>query len=111
MTKVTCPVCKSSVDRLPILGEMLPPELDDQGVPYACSVHEGFGLPIVQPGSWAVAVDGVPLKRCVAFDRRAGVAWHYPEGPDGKLIMAGDELYVERLEGIVAVHPLDRATA
>jgi hypothetical protein len=106
MTKVTCPVCKSSVDRLPILGEMLPPELDDLGVPYACSVHEGFGLPIVQPGNWAVELDGVPVKRCVAFDRHAGAIWHYPEGPDGKLIMAGEELYVEKLEGVVTVRPL-----
>lgn len=77
MTKVTCPVCKSTVDRLPVLGEMLPPELD-----------------------------GVPVKRCVAFDRHAGAIWHYPESPDGKLIMAGEEAYVEKLEGVVTVQPL-----
>lgn len=106
MTKVTCPVCKSSVDRLSILGEMLPAELDDLGIPYACSVSEGFGLPIVPPGNWAVELDGVPVKNCVAFDRYAGAVWHYPKGPDGKLIMLGEEFFVEKLEGAVTVQPL-----
>lgn len=106
MTKVTCPVCKSTVDRLPIMAEMLPPELDEHGIPFACSVHEGFGLPVVQPGDWAVELDGVALKRCVAFDRNAGAAWHYAEDRDGKLIMADGEPYVERLEGVVTVQPV-----
>lgn len=54
MTKVTCPVCKSSVDRLPIMGGMLPPEFDDLGVPIACAATSGFGLPIVTPGNWLI---------------------------------------------------------
>jgi len=108
MTKVTCPVCKSTVDRLPIMGEMLPPELDERGIPWACAVSEGFGLPVVQPGRWAITVDGVPVDACVAFDRRAGAAWHYPKGPDGRLIRAGDEFYVERLNGVVTVEALRR---
>lgn len=107
--EVTCPVCKSRVARLPIMGEMLPPEFDDLGVPIACAVSSGFGVPVVQPGSWAVAVDGVPLKRCVAYDRRAGAAWHFAEGPDGNLIVIDGEAYVERIDGIVTVQPVEHA--
>lgn len=107
--EVTCPVCKSKVARLPIMGEMVPPEFDDLGVPIACAVSSGFGVPVVQPGSWAVAVDGVPLKRCVAFDRRAGAAWHFAEGPDGNVIVIDGEAYVERIDGIVTVQPVEHA--
>lgn len=85
------------------------PELDDQGVPYGGSVRPGFGVPVVHPGLWAVQLDGVPVKRCVAFDRRAGVIWHYPEGPDGKLIIVNDEVHIEKLEGAVSVQPLGEA--
>lgn len=109
MTLVTCPACNASFDHDVVNGELLPPELDDQGFPIAASVQKGFGLPIVPPLNWGVTLDGAAVKRCIAFDRRAGLIWHYPEGPDGKPIRCGEQLRIEKLTGFVAIQPLNRA--
>lgn len=100
MTKATCPLCKSALSDDVIMKERGQPDLDDQGIPLACSAQHGFGLPVIQPGYWAVALDGVPVDRCVAYDRRSGEVWRYT----GEIV--GDELRIERLEGAVTVRPL-----
>lgn len=108
-TKVTCPLCKSLVDPHGDLAEHLPPDFDGLGVPFACSVHEGFGLPVVTPGEWQASLNGVPVAHCVAFDRRKGELWHYATGADGNFLRVGDSLHVEKRTGLVTVQPIGGA--
>lgn len=103
MTKVTCPVCKSSVERDDIVGEYRPIELDEFGVPYACAVHDGYGLPVVTDGRWNVELDGKPVERCVAYDRHAGKVWFYAAYPDGSPVIQDDGFVVEQACGEVTV--------
>lgn len=110
MTKVTCPVCKSSVDRGAVLGEFQPVEFDEHGLPWACAVQEGFGLPIwATPGGLTVLLNGQPVNLPVAFDRRAGLVWCIYEGPNQAARRrwakaSGDfSVVFDRLEGEVTV--------
>ena len=106
MSDANCPLCNQPLTSAAALRELQPPRLDASGVPWACSVLPGLGLPVVQPGRWSVMLDGMPVKRCVAFNRDAGMIWHYPEGPDGQPMRNGDRLHIERLSGRVTVRRL-----
>ncbi len=75
MIQITCPVCKSLVERGAVLGEFQPVELDERGLPWACASREGFGLPIWDGFGVALLLDGAPVEHPIAYDRREGVVW------------------------------------
>lgn len=103
--KITCPVCKSLVERGAVLGEFQPVEYDERGLPWACSLREGFGLPIWESIGIAVTLNGQPLDHTIAYDRRAGIVWTLKCNSKGQPLLAGDHgiQHVDRHEGEVAV--------
>ncbi len=106
VTKVTCPVCKSLVERGAVLGEFQPVELDEHGLPWACAGREGFGLPIWDAFGLKITLNGELVKHPIAFDRRAGVVWTLQCNGKGQPItpIQTDGIqHVNRHEGEVAV--------
>lgn len=106
MTNITCPVCKSLVERSAVLGEFQPVEYDERGLPWACALSEGFGLPIWQSIGVAVKVNGKLVEHAVAYDRRAGVVWAYQADSKGRVLISDlkDDIFsYERHEGEVTV--------
>lgn len=111
MTKVTCPVCKSLVERGAVLGEFQPVEYDERGLPWACAMAEGFGLPIWDGFGVKLTLNGELVKHPVAYDRRAGVVWTYQTDSKGRVLLSDRTdgiFHYDRHEGEVAVDWQDR---
>lgn len=105
---VTCPTCKSHVERGRIVGECQPVELDEDDIPYAAAISEGYGLPIYQVLGSTIKCDGEVIKRCVAYDRRAGIVWFHACKSDGQPIIQDEEIVVDQRRGKVTVEWADR---
>lgn len=108
MTIVSCPNCGTSFDPEQLQAECTAPVLDANGIPMAISMIRGLGVPFTSEAQHLVVrVDGQKITGCVAYDREAGAAWHYPSGPDGKPIREGNQYAIAKLSGTVTVQKME----
>jgi hypothetical protein len=98
---IPCPLCGQ-----PTTAEQRPVEFDDNGLPLAGGVQRGFGVPVLGSGKWQVALNGIKLDDCFAFDRNEGWVWINERDADDKLIIVGEEIQVKKLFGRVTVTPM-----
>lgn len=73
--------------------------------PAEAAIREGYGLPVWSAAGRPIEVllDGMPMRRVVAFSVPRGLLWRHQEDSRGRLIRKGNDFEVERLDGEVQV--------
>jgi hypothetical protein len=93
-------------------AEQSPVQIAAAGLPQACAIIEGLGVPLVDLGSLPmvrVMCDGTEVDRCVGFDRPNGVAWRY-QTDGGAILRRGDEFLIEKVQGVVTLKNMGERT-
>ena len=99
---IACAVCGN-----PIPNERKPVEYDDDGLPIAMAVAEGYGVPQVSsPVDLAIFLDGEEQRGCVGFDRKRNIIWRSQVDPAGNFFLRAGEIAIEQVFGVVTVKAL-----
>lgn len=87
----------------PITAEQRPIVIGADGLPDACALRTGLGVPVVNLGVMVtVSCDGEHLRRCVGYDRVRGLAWRMAEA-GGRVMTKDGDAVIEMVEGVITV--------
>jgi hypothetical protein len=89
----------------PVTAEQAPVRKGEDGLPLACAIIEGLGVPVVDIGSIPMIVvmtDGVEVDRCIGFDRPNAIAWRY-QTVGGDVLHRDGDLLIEAVNGAITL--------